>query len=170
MAHNIRQRLIVLLWLLISPGCLAQSNDSISYEEVRAIVDAAAGGEPTTLLIDVRSRGELQSLGKIPGAENVPLQEIRRAFDADVTSEAEFANKYGFVRPTRNTTPFILYCRSGRRARIAQGILMELGYIDNPIRVYDGSFNEWQAKKGPIEKVQKWSILTFKPPRYYIDS
>jgi len=115
---------------------------TISFEEVLAI--SKDGSEP---IIDVRSRKELEETGKIPNSHNVPLAEIREmAFEG--LSEEEFKIKFGFERPQKEE-PFVLTCRSGRRARVASKILRDLGY--SAIKVYDGSWNDWVAKKGPIE-------------------
>ena len=104
-----------------------------------------SGSEP---IIDVRTPGELATTGKIPNSYNIPVGEIKRVF-AHMTEE-DFLQTYGFDKPGLDQ-PFVLTCRSGRRARTAEQALTELGYTN--IRVYDGSWIDWTAKIGPIEKV-----------------
>merc|ERR1712242_240967 len=121
---------------------LSNPAPSINFEEVLAISED--GSEP---IIDVRSRKELKETGKIPNSHNVPLAEIREMAFKGLSAE-EFKIKYGFERPQRDE-PFVLTCRSGRRARVASKILRDLGY--SAIKVYDGSWNDWVAEKGPVE-------------------
>jgi len=119
--------------------------DSISFEEVKAISENESSD---VIIIDVRTQGELAETGKIPGSFNVPVQKIKDAFSME-TSE-DFQEDYGFVKPGLDQ-PFVLTCRSGRRARRAYKILVQMGY--SKIRVYDGSWLDWTAKDGPIERV-----------------
>merc|ERR550517_669512 len=97
--------------------------------------------------IDVRTPAELDQTGKIPSSYNIPVQEIKNVFE-NMPGDA-FLETYGFDKPELDE-PFILTCRSGRRARRAEQILVNLGFTK--IRVYDGSWNDWTAKNGPIEK------------------
>ena len=64
------------------------------------------------VLIDTRTQEEFNS-GYVPGAVLIPYDEI-----ADRITE---------VAPDK-TTPILLYCRSGRRAGIAEETLKKLGY------------------------------------------
>jgi rhodanese-related sulfurtransferase len=86
------------------------------------------------LLIDVRSPDEF-SMGHVPGAVNIPYQEL--------------ADRLGDVRP-RHEKGVVLYCESGRRAGIAEGILRKAG-LDN-IRHLEGDMSAWRQSKLPIEK------------------
>ena len=116
---------------------------SINIQEV--LVISKSGSEP---IIDVRTPAELDQTGKIPGSYNIPVQDIKNVFE-NMPGDA-FLEVYGFDKPELDE-PFILTCRSGRRARRAEQILVNLGFTK--IRVYDGSWNDWTAKNGPIEKV-----------------
>jgi rhodanese-related sulfurtransferase len=89
---------------------------------------------PDMLLIDVRSPDEF-SMGHVPGAVNIPYQEL--------------ADRLGDVRP-RHEKGVVLYCESGRRAGIAEGILRKAG-LDN-IRHLEGDMSAWRQSKLPIEK------------------
>jgi phage shock protein E len=66
-----------------------------------------------SLIIDVRTGDEYQR-GHVPEALNIPYDEI--------------ADRIVTVAPNRRAQ-IILYCRSGRRAVIAEQTLRELGYI-----------------------------------------
>ncbi len=65
------------------------------------------------VLLDVRTESEFAS-GYIPGAINVPLQEIEEVTD--------------YV-PNKNT-PVYVYCRSGVRSEQAAGAMRYMGYGD----------------------------------------
>ncbi|QSX32333.1 rhodanese-like domain-containing protein [Shewanella avicenniae] len=77
------------------------------------------------LLIDVRSAGEF-SEGHLDGAKNIEYQQI---VDQLAVLEVD------------KTTPIVLYCRSGRRASVAQQALQQAGYqaVSNA-----GGFSELQ--------------------------
>ena len=72
---------------------------------------------PETLIIDVRSSWEFES-EHIPGAKNIPLEEIP-------AKTAEFKNL---------GTPIVLYCRSGNRSGMGVTILKQNGVTE----VYNG--------------------------------
>jgi phage shock protein E len=74
-------------------------------------------------LVDVRTPGEFAS-GHIPGALNVPLQELE-------TRLSELGDKAG---------PVVVYCASGMRSASARGILRRAGYL----QVHDlGAMRRW---------------------------
>ncbi|KAF8766765.1 Rhodanese domain-containing protein CG4456 [Argiope bruennichi] len=98
-------------------------------------------------LIDVREPKELKEDGKIPNSVNIPLGQIVDAFKM---SESAFQSKYGVQKPDEQSDPFVLSCRSGKRATDAFQKLSALGY--NNISVYSGSFQDWVKNGGPIEK------------------
>ena len=64
-------------------------------------------------MIDVRTAGEYAG-GHIPGAVNVPLQQI-----GAIASEV----------PDKST-PLFVYCMSGARSQQAVGALKQMGYTD----------------------------------------
>mgnify|MGYP001331355909 CR=1 FL=1 len=65
-------------------------------------------------LIDVRTSGEYER-SHIPGAVHIPYDEMAR--------------KIGDLGLAKNDE-ILLYCRSGRRADVALGILQEMGYTN----------------------------------------
>lgn len=68
-------------------------------------------------LVDVRTAEEFAA-GHLPGAINIPLQQLPNA-----------VLRSGIVKET----PLVLYCRSGRRSEMAREILSAAGYT----RVYN---------------------------------
>ncbi|GAP66238.1 phage shock protein E [Mizugakiibacter sediminis] len=83
-------------------------------------------------VVDVRTAEEYRD-GHIPGALNVPYDQIAARADAlDVARDA----------------PVVVYCRTGKRAAIAQHTLEGLGYTH--VRLLDGSFQAWQAARLPV--------------------
>lgn len=72
---------------------------------------------PETLIVDVRSPWEFD-MEHIPGAKNIPLEEI--------ASSLTIFKKAG--------KPVVLYCRSGNRSGMAVSILKQQGLTD----VYNG--------------------------------
>lgn len=88
------------------------------------------GGAASLLLIDVREPPEYQR-GHIPQAQLLPMRQIP---------------KQGQTLPTE--PPIVLVCRSGRRSRIAAGILKDMGYQ----KVYNlqGGMLAWEAAGYPV--------------------
>ncbi len=78
-------------------------------EEAKAAMDA---GEPLRI-IDVRG-GEEFAQGHVPGAENIPMEELLT--DEWALGDEDFE------------TPLWLYCRSGRRSGIVAEHLGQQGY------------------------------------------
>jgi phage shock protein E len=90
---------------------------SVSSSDARRLVQAGAR------LVDVRTPEEFAS-GHIPGAVNIPVQDLgRRMTELD-----------GKERP------IVLYCRSGARSSAAARVLESAGYA----QVHDlGSMGRW---------------------------
>lgn len=74
------------------------------------------------LLVDVRTPGEFAS-GHIPGALNIPVQEIDGRL-------AELGSK---------DRPIILYCRSGARSAQAARVIAHAGYVVHNL----GAMGRW---------------------------
>lgn len=97
---------------------------------------------------DVREPGEIQSTGKIPGAINIPITSAAQSFHVP---EADFEHVYGFERPSRDST-LLFYCKAGVRAKSAAGLAKHAGY--ESVGEYPGSWLEWEANGGPVERVK----------------
>jgi len=108
--------LIMLLTLALPFGCVGCSDgDSANYEQIsgaeaKALMDSESG----YIIIDARTQEEYDQ-GHIPGAILVPEYEI-----AD-RAEKELHDKNQLI---------LVYCRSGRRSKIAAEELVKLGYTN----------------------------------------
>ena len=108
--------LLMLLTLALPFGCVgcsgggSASYDQISGAEAKAIMDSESG----YIILDVREQYEYDE-GHIPGAILIPYGEI-----AD-RAEKELPDKDQLI---------LVYCRSGRRSKIAAEELVKLGYTN----------------------------------------
>ena len=106
----------MLLTLVLPFGCVGCSNggyatyEQISGAEAKALMDSESG----YIIIDARTQEEYDE-GHIPGAIMIPEYEI-----AD-RAEKELPNKDQLI---------LVYCRSGRRSKIAAEELVKLGYTN----------------------------------------
>ena len=106
----------MLLTLALPFGCVGCSDggsasyDQISGAEAKALMD----GESGYIIIDARTQEEYDK-GHIPGAILIPEYEI-----AD-RAEKELPDKDQLI---------LVYCRSGRRSKIAAEELVKLGYTN----------------------------------------
>ena len=83
---------------------------NITAEEAKQIMDTEEG----YIILDVRTQEEYDE-GHIPGATQISHEEI--------------AEKAEEVLPDKNQM-ILVYCRSGRRSKIAAEALVELGYTN----------------------------------------
>ena len=108
--------LIALLTFALPFGCVGCSNggsatyEQISGAEAKALMDSESG----YIIIDARTQEEYDQ-GHIPGAIMIPEYEI-----AD-RAEKELPDKDQLI---------LVYCRSGRRSKIAAEELVKLGYTN----------------------------------------
>ena len=106
----------MLLTLAFPFGCIGCSDDgSASYDQIsgaeaKALMDSESG----YIIIDARTQEEYDQ-GYIPGAIMIPEYEI-----AD-RAEKELPDKDQLI---------LVYCRSGRRSKIAAEELVKLGYTN----------------------------------------
>ena len=108
--------LLMLLTLALPFGCVGCSDGgSATYEQIsRAEAKALMDSESGYILIDARTQEEYDE-GHIPGAILIPEYEI-----AD-RAEKELPDKDQLI---------LVYCRSGRRSKIAAEELVKLGYTN----------------------------------------
>ena len=108
--------MLILLTLALPFGCVgcadggSASYDQISGPEAKALMDSESG----YIIIDARTQEEYDQ-GHIPGAILIPEYEI-----AD-RAEKELPDKDQLI---------LVYCRSGRRSKIAAEELVKLGYTN----------------------------------------
>ena len=108
--------LIMLLAFLLPFGCVGCSDGgSVTYEQISgAATKALMDSEGGYVILDVREQYEYDE-GHIPGAVLIPYGEI-----AD-RAEKELPDKDQLI---------LVYCRSGRRSKIAAEELVKLGYTN----------------------------------------
>ena len=108
--------LIALLTFALPFGCVGCSDggsaayDQISGAEAKALMDSESG----YIILDARTQEEYDD-GHIPGAILIP--------------EYEIANRAEKELPDKNQL-ILVYCRSGRRSKIAAEELVKLGYTN----------------------------------------
>ena len=83
---------------------------SITAEEAKQIIDSEEG----YIILDVREQDEYDA-GHIPGAIVIPHEEIADKAEEVLTDKDQL---------------ILVYCRSGRRSKIAAEALAELGYTN----------------------------------------
>ena len=104
----------MLLTLALPFGCVGCSGggsatyDQISGAEAKALMDSESG----YIIIDAREQYEYDD-GHIPGAIHIPYDKITDC------AENELPDKDQLI---------LVYCRSGRRSKIAAEELVKLGY------------------------------------------
>ena len=106
----------MLLTLALPFGCVGCSDggsatyDQISGAEAKALMDSESG----YIILDARKQDEYNE-GHIPGAVLIPYGEI------SYRAENELPDKDQLI---------LVYCRSGRRSKIAAEELVKLGYTN----------------------------------------
>ena len=129
--RKIKRLLPFVLSLMLLSSCGNAGSSSSGYRQIS--MDEAVKmmrDEKDYIILDVRRPDEF-SEGHIPGAINVPNEEIGTA------EIAELPNKSQMI---------LVYCRSGRRSKEASEKLVKLGYTNI---VEFGGILDW---KGEIEK------------------
>ena len=118
-----KKRMLLLLsaTLLTACGQVKESDQeavyvNITVEEAKQIMDS----EEDCIILDVRTQEEYDQ-GHIPGAILIP--------DTEIEAQAQEA------LPDKDQM-ILVYCRSGRRSKLAAEILVELGYTN--IREFGG--------------------------------
>ena len=108
--------LIALLTFALPFGCVGCSDggsatyEQISGAEAKALMDSESG----YIIIDARTQEEYDQ-GHIPGAILIPEYEIADRAEKELPDKAQL---------------ILVYCRSGRRSKIAAEELVKLGYTN----------------------------------------
>lgn len=100
------------------------------------------------ILIDVREPGELQSTGRIPGAQNLP---VSSGADGFFLPADEFEERFGFPKPDAKTDEVIFYCKAGVRSRAASALALQAGFAAK-VGEYPGSWIEWAEMGGEVQR------------------
>ena len=103
-------------------------------------------------IIDVRSRQDVESKGRLPKSFNVSIDDILGQFRAFDFSDQEFKLIYGLNKPRKNEY-FVIIGTKGVRAKPAVDRLKSLGYSN--VIVYPGGFDDWAAKGGLIVNINQ---------------
>ena len=129
--RKIKKLLPFVLSIMLLSSCTSSGGSSNSYrqismgEAVKMMKD-----EKNYIILDVRTPEEYLE-GHIPGAINVPNEEIGTAEISELPDKSQL---------------ILVYCRSGRRSKEASQKLARLGYTNI---VEFGGINDWN---GEIEK------------------
>ena len=108
--------LLILAALFLTACGITKENDreavymNITAEEAKAIMDSEKG----YIILDVREQDEYAA-GHIPGAILIPYTQIEEKADEMLPDKDQL---------------ILVYCRSGRRSKIAAEALVELGYTN----------------------------------------
>ena len=112
-----KKLIILLLAAMLLTACgQDKENDqgavyvSITAEEAKEIMDSEEG----YIILDVRTREEYDQ-GHIPGATQISHEEIAEKAEDVLTDKDQL---------------ILVYCRSGRRSKLAAEALVELGYTN----------------------------------------
>jgi rhodanese-related sulfurtransferase len=89
-------------------------------------------------LIDVGEESQLRDRGTIPGARNIPHDEIGGT--ARGQTDPALADQHARI---------ILTCGGGGKAKVAAGILQEMGFTD--VSIIDGGCRGWQKAGFELE-------------------
>ncbi|HQZ30987.1 MAG TPA: rhodanese-like domain-containing protein [Arenimonas sp.] len=95
-----------------------------------AAVEEVSRRADAPLLLDVRSPEEFAA-GHVPGAVNIPHDQVA-----------------GRLSELDGRRWVLVYCQSGRRAGIAEGVLAQAGF---DVRQVDGSWARWKAEGRPVQ-------------------
>jgi len=119
--------LLALLWS-VAANCLADFSGQLTPQQAQARIEASS-----ITVIDVRQPDEYAA-GHVPGAINIPHDQIDQHLQQISTLKQK---------------PVLLYCRSGRRAAMAEEALSKQGFT----RLYhlQGDIQGWQASQLPVE-------------------
>lgn len=101
----------------------------------QALIEAISQDKSTVVVLDVRSEAEFNK-GHIKGAINVSHDTVEK----NLTKLAPYKDK-----------KVVVYCRSGRRAGIAEHILAENGFTN--LYHLAGDMNAWVAAELPTVKL-----------------
>ena len=129
--RKIKKLLPFILSIMLLSACSATGGSANSYRQI-SIDEAVEVMKKETgyIILDVRRPDEYAE-GHIPGAINVPNEEIGTAEIAELPDKAQL---------------ILVYCRSGRRSKDASEKLVKLGYTNV---VEFGGILDW---KGEIER------------------
>ena len=111
------RKLIVILLVLLLTACGQEKENkqemvymNITAQEAKEIMDTQTG----YVILDTRTQEEFEE-GHIPGAILIPYDEVMEKAEEILTDKDQL---------------ILVYCRSGRRSKIASEELVKLGYTN----------------------------------------
>ncbi len=116
--------------LLVLPSLALSKVETISADALLA----QQAQNKTLVILDVRTTDEFLQ-GHVPGAINISHDELEKKINTLMPYQSQ---------------PIVVYCRSGRRAKLAIDILEKAGF--EKIYHLAGDMNQWRAENRPIEK------------------
>lgn len=129
MIRQLKNGLMVLL-AAVSLSSFASDRPTVSQAQVLSVINAPKATSFT--LLDVRTAKEY-SEGHIAKAKNISHSDL----------EANLS-----MLPSDKEQMIVVYCRSGRRAGVAEAILRTAGYKN--VWHLDGDMNGWLASELPV--------------------
>jgi len=120
---------VCLLFALMPFSVQAEFKASLSQDQAWDKISAKQ-----ITVIDVRTPAEFAT-GHVPGAINIPHDQLGQRLQ-DI--------------PAAKDQPLLVYCRSGRRAGLAETVLSDAGY--SSLYHLEGDMLEWSANQRPIAK------------------
>ena len=138
--------LIIAIILMIAPtiSCTADSSKNTIIKDINTaqLLELQQQG---AIVIDVRTPGEWEETGIIPGAKkamyfNQQMQPVEDQFLKDLNSIISKTDK-----------PVVLYCRSGGRSGKAAKLIAEKNLVKN-VYSLDGGIKQWLSEGKSTEK------------------
>ena len=114
---------------IVSPGLALADKPAVSPAAVAEL--SARADAP--LILDVRTQAEYDA-GHVPGAVLIPYDQLA-----------------GRLSELDRERWVLVYCKSGRRAGIAEDLLQAEGF---DVRQMEGSWNRWESEGRPAEKAE----------------
>ncbi len=128
--------LIMLLSLLFAPLIHAQDVRTVTPEEAQSLI----ARDSSAMVLDVRSDAEFRAgLGHLPNAILIPLPDLEKRIP-EIDS--------------LKSRKIIAYCHSGRRSKIAAGLLQSKGFT---VWSLDGGITRWASEGRPVVHQSKES-------------
>lgn len=122
----------------------ADKNHTIDFFDLQTAIE-----EESIILIDVRTRKEIEQTGIMPTAVNIPIHngELKTALRLDSEEfkakyGKEFKERYGIEKPTVDDA-IVFTCRTGRRSLIALKLAIDIGYENT--RHFPGGWKHWTS-------------------------
>lgn len=119
---------------------------SLTPAEAQQILETATSAK----LVDVRTRPELELVGRIPGASH-----IEWAYYPDMRLNPDFINQLSQQVDTESVVMFI--CRTGGRSHNAAAVATQAGYT-NCYNVLEGFEGATEPSTGQRGKINGWKV------------